>query len=165
MPCQHGRCDPSPLSSEYRVLNLSLTWDLTGYNFKVLMSFSAVSTLAHTLPSPKRENAYHLFVLLIDYFLLVCDRRFAIDCFPHVRLRQRLPVLTFFRNQVLIDIASIAIWNRNKFVVTLAIAVWGISAAFHIQSKPLPFTLPLEELESHGALTTVVLVNRCRTGE
>ncbi|KAH9985083.1 hypothetical protein BJV77DRAFT_139391 [Russula vinacea] len=35
---------------------------------------------------------------------------------------------------LLIVFRIIAIWNRNKFVVTLAIAVWGISAAFHIQS-------------------------------
>ncbi|KAF8473075.1 hypothetical protein DFH94DRAFT_149922 [Russula ochroleuca] len=35
---------------------------------------------------------------------------------------------------LLIVFRIIAIWNRNKVVVTLAITVWGTSGAFHIQS-------------------------------
>jgi hypothetical protein len=39
------------------------------------------------------------------------------------------------------DIASIAIWNRNRVVVATAIGVWGINVVISIQSKSLPFLL------------------------
>ncbi|KAF8494698.1 hypothetical protein F5888DRAFT_1805422 [Russula emetica] len=41
---------------------------------------------------------------------------------------------TIFLNQVLINITSIAIWNRNKAVFALAITIWAANIAFHIQS-------------------------------
>jgi hypothetical protein len=37
-----------------------------------------------------------------------------------------------FLDKVLNDVASIAIWNRNKVVTTAAISIWGIGVAFHI---------------------------------
>jgi hypothetical protein len=86
----------------------------------------------------REENAYYLLAFFLDSFLPDCDHLFAIDCSPHVRLHLRFHIAASFRNQVLIHAASIAIWNRNKVIVTLAITVWGISAAFHVQSKPLP---------------------------
>jgi hypothetical protein len=50
---------------------------------------------------------------------------------------------------VLINVASIAIWNRNKVVVALAMIVWGISIGFHLRSESLSFALSAEDLESH----------------
>jgi len=49
---------------------------------------------------------------------------------------------------MLIDTARIAIWNRNKVVVTLSITAWVISAAFHIKSLSLSPT-PAGDLEFH----------------
>ena len=57
---------------------------------------------------------------------------------------------------MLIDTASTAIWNRNKFAVTLAVIVWGIDVVSHIQSKAFCSRL-LQGLESHGnPISTVV---------
>ena len=44
---------------------------------------------------------------------------------------------TIFRNQVLINIISIAIWNRNKYVLALAITIWVANVAIHLQSESL----------------------------
>jgi hypothetical protein len=52
---------------------------------------------------------------------------------------------TSCRNQELIDTASIAIWNKHRVAVMLAITVWGIDVVFHIQSKPLHLTSPEED--------------------
>jgi hypothetical protein len=46
---------------------------------------------------------------------------------------------------VLINGISIAIWNRNKVVVTLTIIAWGTSVGFHLHSKFLPL-VPVEDL-------------------
>ena len=60
--------------------------------------------------------------------------------------------MTILGNQVLINAASIAIWNKNKVVVTLTIIVWGTSVGFHLRSKSLPLA-PVEDLESHINVT------------
>ena len=49
---------------------------------------------------------------------------------------------------MLIYAASIAIWNKNKAVVTLTLIVWGTAAGFNLHSKSLPVA-PVEDLESH----------------
>ena len=67
---------------------------------------------------------------------------------------------TFLGNQVLIDTASIAIWNRNKVVVTLTTITWGTSIGFHFHSKFLP-PAPVEDLESR----INVVEDRSRAGE
>lgn len=36
-----------------------------------------------------------------------------------------------------IEVASIAIWNRNKVVMALAIGIWGINAALYVLCKLL----------------------------
>lgn len=45
---------------------------------------------------------------------------------------------TIFRNQVLINFISIAIWNQNIVVLVLAISIWVTNIAFHLQSKSIP---------------------------
>ena len=82
----------------------------------------------------------------LGFFRRVSNHRFAIECTSHVRLCLQFQVTKIFQKQALIGFASIAIWNRNKVVVTLAITVWGISVVSHIQSKHLPLTLPGEDL-------------------
>jgi hypothetical protein len=62
----------------------------------------------------------------------------------------------------LIDVASIAIWNRNKVVVALTFIVWGISIGFHLQSKSLFLTPSVEDLETWNPIQTW-FGNRCRT--
>jgi hypothetical protein len=37
--------------------------------------------------------------------------------------------------QALIEITSIAIWNRNKVAMALAIGVWAMNVGFFIQGK------------------------------
>jgi hypothetical protein len=53
-----------------------------------------------------------------------------------------------FRNQVPINAISIAMWNKNKAIMTLAIIVSGIIVAFHLHSKSLPLN-PRKDLKSH----------------
>jgi ABC-type transporter lipoprotein component MlaA len=75
------------------------------------------------------------------------DYCFSIDCSSHVRIRPRFLVKTILGDQMLIDAASIAIWNKNKVVVTLTIMVWGTGIGFHFYSKFLNL-VPIEDLES-----------------
>ena len=42
-----------------------------------------------------------------------------------------------FINQLLIEIASVAIWNRNKVVVVASSIVWCVNVGFLIQGKSL----------------------------
>ena len=60
-----------------------------------------------------------------------------------------VPSNKIFWNQALINVASIAIWNRNKVATALAMSVWGASVGFHLHSKSLPFVPSAEDLESH----------------
>ena len=50
------------------------------------------------------------------------------------------PTEPVFPNQTLIDVASIAIWNKNKIVGAIAFSIWVINAASFLQRKLL---LPL----------------------
>ena len=114
-----------------------ITWALTCYNLKVLDLFCNREHPFLPLSSIRKCSSPYLF---LDSFLRVCDNRFAIDCSSHVRLHLQLHTAAIFRNHVLIDTAiSIAIWNKNRVVVILAIAVWGATIAFHLLSKSFPF--------------------------
>ena len=122
----------------------------------------------HTMRSHLREDGAqcHLAVFLPGFFRPVCNHRFAIKCPSHVRLYLQFHVTAIFRRQALIDPASIAIWNRNKVVVTLGITVWGISVASDVLCESLLLAVPGENLESlDESLTNVVLVNSYRTSE
>ena len=79
----------------------------------------------------------------------VRDYRFAVDCYSHVRLHLQFHITTILWNQVLKNFASIAIWNRNKAAVALAIIVWGTNIGFHIYSKSLPLIPSAEDLKCH----------------
>jgi hypothetical protein len=62
-----------------------------------------------------------------------------------------------FPNQALIEIASIATWEKNKVAMTAAIGIWCINIVFLIQGKCLP-PLPTSSL-------LMWFGNRCRAGE
>jgi hypothetical protein len=42
---------------------------------------------------------------------------------------------------VLIEASSIAIWNRNKVAVVIAIGVWAVNVVFLVEGAYLPFPL------------------------
>lgn len=60
------------------------------------------------------------------------------------------PTEPLSQNHTLIDVASIAIWNKNKIVSSTAFAIWGINGAFFLQRKLLlPYPTSDWELKSH----------------
>ena len=50
---------------------------------------------------------------------------------------------------MLTNVASIAIWNRNKVVVALAMIVMGTSIGFHLQGKFVSSFPSAEDLKLH----------------
>jgi hypothetical protein len=40
-------------------------------------------------------------------------------------------------SNVLMELVSIAIWNRNKIIIGIVIAVWGTSISFFLESESL----------------------------
>jgi hypothetical protein len=38
-------------------------------------------------------------------------------------------------NQALIEIVSIAIWNRKKPAIVVAVGIWVVNVAFYLQGK------------------------------
>ena len=87
-------------------------------------------------------------MLFLSYFLefelLGYVRLFIIDRSSHVRPLQHSHDSTTFPNQMFIEVGSIAIWNRNKVVMTIAISMWGSYLMFLVQSKlllPLPWVI------------------------
>jgi hypothetical protein len=54
-----------------------------------------------------------------------------------------------FPNQALIEVFSVAIYNRNKFVMALAVTAWVINFSLIIEGKSLPFCHPADYRESH----------------
>jgi hypothetical protein len=119
-----------------------------------------VGTRSFAFLSSRRGCSSAFCCLFLAVFKSGIDCRFAIDCSSHVRVRPRFHVKTVLGNQVLINAASIAIWNRNKVVVTLTIIVLGTSIGFHLRSKFFPLA-PVEDLESR----INVVGDRYRAGE
>ena len=60
----------------------------------------------------------------------------------------------FFPNETLIEASSVAIWDRNKFVVTIATIVWVASLVAIIQGKSFPF---LPSTDNRGYRTNMIL--------
>ncbi len=67
----------------------------------------------------------------------VVGYRFSFDCSSHVRLHLQFYLTVIFGNQMLINAASIAIWNRKRAVVALAMTILGTSIGFHFDSEYL----------------------------
>ena len=89
----------------------------------------------------------------------VRDCRFLVDRHSHVSLhfgpRQQL-----FWNQALINAARIAIWNRNKVAIVLAMTVWVLSIGFHLNSKSHPFVPSSEDLKSNNKCVLIIDIVR-----
>ncbi len=96
-----------------------------------------------------RQMNFHHLVIFQVVLMPVLDCHFAIDCLSHVRLYIQFHLTTSFWNQILINVGSVAIWNRNKVAAALALTVWVITIGFHIYSKSLPLTASAEDPESH----------------
>ena len=123
---------------------------------KLGVLFSIVGTPSNAFPSSRRACSSTFCCLFLDVFMPGVNCRYAIDYPSHVC------VLSWFhvKTQVLISVASIAIWKRNKVVVTLTVVVWGTGIGFHFYSKFLPLS-PVEDLESHINM----VCDRHRAGE
>jgi len=60
------------------------------------------------------------------------------------------PTEPLSQNHTLTDVASIAIWDKNKIVAATAFGIWGINAAFFLHRKLLlPCPANDWELKSH----------------
>ena len=79
-----------------------------------------------------------LFLVLLPHSW---SRQFAIDCTSHVCLDIQFHTVTPSPNHTLNIVASIAIWNRNKFAMVTALGLFGTNVAFAIQGKSLPLLL------------------------
>jgi len=74
-----------------------------------------------------------------DIFVYLFGLCFVVNRYSYVRLRP-LPHSTIISsNLALIEPASVAIWNRHKVAVGMAIGTWGIYLMFLIQG--MSFTL------------------------
>ena len=93
---------------------------------------------ALTMRSPLGGSAYHFIIdLFLGSFLFGCVHFLTIDCSSRVRPRQHSHYTTIFPNQTFIEVVRIAIWNRKKVIVVIAITLWVTNAAFFIQCKSL----------------------------
>ncbi len=92
-------------------------------------------------------DTYFIVIFIPGVFLLGYIRLFTFDYSSRVSPHQHFHDTMVSPNQELIEIASIAIWNRNKVATAAAIGVWVINVAFLIQGKPLlPFPMGDPEL-------------------
>ena len=95
-------------------------------------------------------DTYFIVFFIPGVFLLGYIRLFTFDCFSRVSPHQYFHDTMVSPNQELIEIASIAIWNRNKIATAAAIGVWVINVAFLIQGKSLlPFPTGDPELPAN----------------
>jgi hypothetical protein len=138
--CRYERFDTNQLSGTRSPPYLpSCGSALTGHDFKLWIAFQVVSTLSDAFQS---LNAYHFVVV---FFLVLLphswSRRFAIDCTSHVCLDIQFHTITPSPNHALNIVASIAIWNRNRFAMVTALGLFGTNVAFSIQGKSLPLLL------------------------
>ena len=95
-------------------------------------------------------DTYFIVFFIPGVFLLGYIRLFTFDCSSRVSPHQHFHDAMVSPNQELIEIASIAIWNRNKIATAAAIGVWVINVAFLIQGKSLlPFPTGDPELRAN----------------
>ena len=87
-----------------------------------------------------------LFFVFIGFWLPGFCRRFAVNGTSRVR-HHPLPGFPVFHNEVLTVGSSIAIWNKNRVVVAIALGVWAINIGFLIQGESArPSPLQTENL-------------------
>ena len=141
-------------------MDTSLYLLTNAHNLKATSSFSTVSTgaLSSTRSHPRGGNDSHSIIILLLVFRLFDDvRLFTVDCSPHVRILSRFHKTAIFPDQTFIEVASIAIWNKNKIAMVMAISLWGANAAFFIYCK-----LVLTCYMGYRALTPTWSGHSCR---
>ncbi|KAF8473077.1 hypothetical protein DFH94DRAFT_855978 [Russula ochroleuca] len=89
-------------------------------------------------------------------FLVLMDVTIPINCQLLTSFSAIIFCLSVTTASLLIILRIIAIWNKNRVVVTLAVIVWGISVVSHIQSKALPLTALKKTLNLMEFYTIVV---------
>jgi hypothetical protein len=147
-----SNCQVNTMSHLYNTLVLTV------HDFKTWISFLIVSTHSTVF---NRGNADALHLILITYlvfYLLVFSRCLAVDCSSHVCLDLHLRSTIIFAELILIGASSIAIWNRKKVIVAMAITLWGINVAFLIEGRSLPLYC------MSYAIYKRCFLNRCRQG-
>ena len=93
-----------------------------------------------------------------DLFIYELCFLFAVDYTSHVSFicfhsSDTLPRRRSWR-------ASVAVWNRNKYIVGLATIVWGVNTSLQVQGESL-FTRAADALKPWQTW----LVTRCYSGE
>lgn len=89
------------------------------------------------LLSPRGEIPFYSYFFFLGFYLFDYVRLFIIGCSSQVRPLQHSHDTTTFPNQTFIEVASIAIWNRNKVAMALAFSVWGINTVLYVLCKLL----------------------------
>ena len=121
---QHG-CHASKLPGKSHVRLSFIYRPLTRYRPKALVTIGLVSS-SDVLSSES--------ILILSLCSGLCCHRlcflFAVDCISHVRLPC---VAVIF--PALMAAVRIAIWNRNRFIVTITVVVWLANLSFLIFSK------------------------------
>jgi hypothetical protein len=90
-------------------------------------------------------------ISFLVFFLYVLGHLFVIDRSSCVCRHLNFRSTAVSRNQAFIGAASIAIWNKNKIVMSMAIGTWGINVALLIQGKWL-LPLSLVGARTHQAV-------------
>jgi hypothetical protein len=96
------------------------------------------------------------------FLLLIYDGLFAIDRSSRVRSHRHFHEATISQNRVLIALGRIAIWDKHKVAVAMAIGVWAINSAFFIQGESL---LPYLAGDHEQNPTLTWFGHRCRASE
>jgi hypothetical protein len=140
MKCQVGSA--SHLEIRFPTL---IPCSLTGHCPKALIVLQAVGNLlvfkfkGKSLISILQAISY---VSLVSASLLVVARAYV--SFHSFKPGQ------YFPNQALIEAFSIAIWNKNKFAMAIAVISWVTNVSVIIQGKSFPFYSPVDYRESHN---------------
>jgi hypothetical protein len=93
------------------------------------------------------NRAFHFHVrFLSDLWIPVVFHNFVIDHAPHVSPSHLY--LTLILEWVLIETASIAIWNRNKIIIFLAINITCVDLAVIIRGESFALFSSAAEWES-----------------
>ena len=76
----------------------------------------------------------------LDFFHPGPGLRFAIDRTSHVSLL-RFGMTAISPKYVLIEPSSLAIWNRNKVIVCMAVSVWTVNLALLLAGEFSPLSI------------------------
>ena len=108
------------------------------YNLEVALTSEIVRIGALTMRSSlgRNRDADHFIIdPFLGSFLFGHVLFLTLDCSSRVCPRQHFDYTTIFPNQTFIEVFRIAVWNRKKVVVVMAITLWVTNAAFFIQCK------------------------------